>query len=138
MTTRWPNTDHWQRVVATFRETNKSRWRSAAARRLGCDKRSLRARIDREDLHPVTIKRIDAQLIKHLHEYAAWLQRRADEAFELAKDVMRATNYVSTVDLSAWELPDRDPEAAAAANDFIGPVKPSLFSAALAALLEDA
>jgi hypothetical protein len=136
MTKRWPNTALWQRVVSTFRVTNRSRWRSAAARRLGCDKRSLRSLIDRESLPPREIKKLDAQLIEYLNDYAAWLRRRAHEADELAKAVMRAANEVSCVDLSEWDLPAGI--GSVAVDELIEPTLPTPVLMALAELLEEA
>ena len=90
---RWPNTQHWQRFVSTFRETHGSRWRTAGAELLSCEKRDLRALVDC-DLDPTDIKRLDAVLIEHLHRYAADLQRRAGDICNVARAVMRASNEV--------------------------------------------
>jgi hypothetical protein len=92
---RWHNTAHWQRLVSTFRETDGSRWRTAAATMLGCEQRDLRAIVDRPEMPPVEIKARDAMLIDHLHRYAVRLQARADEVYNVARSVMRATNEVS-------------------------------------------
>jgi hypothetical protein len=48
---RWPNTAHWQRVEAAFRETDGSRWRTAAAAALGIDRGQLRTAVDRTMTH---------------------------------------------------------------------------------------
>jgi hypothetical protein len=127
---RWPNTLHWQRVVMTFRTTDGSRWRTAAAEVLGCEKRLLRARIDCVDMHPVRIKQLDDRLIERLHSHAAGLRERARDVDNVAREVMRADNEVSPY--CDIEIPvDLTDD-----TDFIGPIK-TQFSEALAQLMED-
>lgn len=90
---RWPKTAHWKRLEMALRETHGSRWRTAGAALLRCERRDLRALVDR-DMDPADIERLDALLISHLHRHAADLQRRADDVCNIARAVMRATNEV--------------------------------------------
>jgi hypothetical protein len=107
---RFPNTKHWQRLVSACRHTHRSRWRTTAARLVGCNRSDLRALIDRIDLHPAAIKGIDQLLIDHLQQYAVFLRDRAEDASNLAKDVMRATGEISVY--AAVEVPvDFDDDA---------------------------
>jgi hypothetical protein len=134
MSKKWPNTKHWRRLVETFRTTNGSRWRTAASRKLGYDKSLLRAMIDRIDMHPIEIKKIDATLIDHLHDYAAHLQRRVDNALESAKSVIRATHEVSTY--CDIETPVHMSDYDAGVDVAAGPLTP--WDLAVARLMEDA
>jgi len=135
---RWPKTKHWRRVESTFRASNGSGWRTAAAVVLGCDKRDLRGIVDR-DLSPVEIKALDARLINHLHRFAVDLQEHADYMCNLARWVMRATNEVS---LHTHLEMDRVVEtididlSAAAPEITYGPLQP--WQQAFQELLEDA
>lgn len=78
---------------------------------------------------------IDVQLIDHLNDYAAWLRRRAHEADELAKSVMRATNAVSCETLSDWDLPDCI--GPVAVDELIEPTLPTPVKMAFAELMKE-
>jgi hypothetical protein len=91
---RWPNTAHWQRVEAAFRETDGSRWRTAAAIAFGCTKSGLRSIVDHE-MTADEIKALDAQLIDHLHRHAEELNERAEHVYNASRAVMRSSNEVS-------------------------------------------
>jgi hypothetical protein len=86
MTNRWPNTQHWQRLEAAFRATNGSRWRTAAAQWLGCERRDLRAMVDR-DMSAEEIERLNADLVAQLHSYANFLQEYAERTRGLARSI---------------------------------------------------
>jgi hypothetical protein len=92
---KWPNTPHWQRLVSTCRETHGSRWRTAAAGLVRCEKSRLRAMVD-GDMPPVEIKKLDALLIDHLGRYISHLHRRIAHIDNVSRAVMRATNEIST------------------------------------------
>lgn len=83
-----------------------ARWRHFAAVALRCEKRDLRALIDR-DMSAADIKRLDAMLISRLHRYADYLTRRSDDVYEEAKSVMQATNAVRTrISAADYGIPD--------------------------------
>lgn len=130
--TRWPNTAHWQRLVSAFRATHGSRWRTAGAELLSCEKRDLRALVDR-DMNPADIKLLDALLIDHLHQYAADLRRRAGDICNVARSVMRASNEVGQhYEIEIPVVFDTDAPPVDVAYD------DTPWARAVAALLEDA
>lgn len=93
MTKRWPNTPLWQRLEKTFRTTDGSRWRTAAAATLGVKRSEIRGLIDLDE-HP-DVEQIDKVLIDHLHQHVHDLRQRAADVDNLARAVMRARNEVS-------------------------------------------
>ncbi len=93
MTKRWPNADIWQRFEKTFRTTAGSRWRTAAAIKFRVKRSDLRRLIDREDFQNVDL--FDKALIDHLHKHADGLRQRAEDACNVAREVMRARDEVS-------------------------------------------
>jgi hypothetical protein len=125
---RWPNTAHWQRFVSACRHTDRSGWRSAGAALLNCEKRELRALVDR-NMHPDQVRQLYALLVDHLHGYAEDLKRQADDAYYAASDVMRAADNGIAFDLDAW-MRDSEPPCSGEVAKF--------FSNAIAELLEDA
>ena len=92
MTKRWPNTPLWQRLEKTFRTTDGSRWRTAAAATLGGKRSEIRGLIDLDE-HP-DVEQIDKVLIDHLHQHVHDLRQRAADVDNLARAVMRARNEV--------------------------------------------
>lgn len=111
MTKRWPNTTLWQRFEKTFRTTDGSRWRTAAAAKFRVKRSDLRRLIDREDFQ--NVEKFDKALIDHLHKHAAGLRRRAEDVCNVAREIMRARNEVGPnylieepVELGPFDLAD--------------------------------
>lgn len=133
MSRRWPNTKHWQRLVATFRWTNNTSWRRCAAVAMNCQTRDLRGRIDR-DLSIIEIKRLDAMLIDRLHRYAEHLKRRIDDVYSYANAIAMAPVEVN-INMLCYErhfFPDDADD-----DDDVPGASPSAFKIALAQFLAD-
>jgi hypothetical protein len=86
---RWPNTAHWQRIVATFREIAGPRWRTTAANWGGVERRDLRSSADIE-MTSAELAVLDSFMISSLESHIRDLDKRRSRAIELILEIQRA------------------------------------------------
>lgn len=85
MRQRWPNTAHWQRLVSTFRATDGSRWRAAAAAALGVERAQLRSAIDRSMTHE-ELRALEDTMMAEICDYSLQLTAHLDRLRDLHRD----------------------------------------------------
>jgi hypothetical protein len=85
-----PNTPHWQRIVATFREIAGRSWRTTAATHLGIRRSYLRGIYD-HNLPPEMVESLDRELVEALKQHIRDLDRRRAMATSLIIEIQHAS-----------------------------------------------
>jgi hypothetical protein len=84
-----PNTPHWQRLVATFREIAGRSWRATAAEWGGVERQDLRACVDRE-LTVDKMTQVDQFLIGSLEHHIRELEKSRAKAADMILEIHHA------------------------------------------------